>query len=281
MLNWSIRLFRVAGIQLAVHSTFFLLLAYYAWEGWQSASQYGESGLIGALSSASSVLLLFLFVILHEFGHAIAARRYGIAVPQILLLPIGGMAQMSSIPRNPWQEFVITISGPAVNFAVIGIMMIFAPFHTEPIMANVRAFLGLHVAQGTDTEIGWPQLIMLMNLLMGCFNLIPVFPMDGGRMLRAALASRLPYLKATFVAATIAQVLAIAGILLALFWFKPARIQTAILFGFIYFAGQTEYRMVKRREAEDARWQKMLADMHTASLQPQLPPDLPSANPQS
>ena len=275
MLNWSIRLFRIAGIQLAVHSTFFLLLAYYAWDGWQSASRYGESGLVGALSSASSVLFLFIFVILHEFGHAFAARHYGIAVPQILLLPIGGMAQMSSIPRNPWQEFVITVAGPAVNFAVIGLTMIFAPFHTGPILANLREFLGLRVAAGTETDLGWPQLIMLMNLLMGCFNLIPVFPMDGGRMLRAALASRLPYVKATFVAATIAKVLAVVGILLALFWFKPARFQTAILFGFIYFAGQTEYRMVKRREEEDERWRQTLAELHAAHhvAPPPLPPN--------
>lgn len=276
MLNWSIRLFRVAGIQLAVHSTFFLLLAYYAWEGWQSASSVGASGLIGALSSASSVLFLFIFVIMHEFGHAIAARHYGIAVPQILLLPIGGMAQMSSIPRNPWQEFVITIAGPAVNFAVIGVMMIFAPFHTEPIMANLREFLGLQVAAGTETDLHWPQLIMLINLLMGCFNLIPVFPMDGGRMLRATLASRLPYVKATFIAATIAKVLAVIGILLALFWFEPRRYQMAVLFGFIYFAGQTEYRMVKRREEEDERWRKTLEELHARTIV--LPPELPPQN---
>jgi len=275
MLNGSIRLFRIAGIQLSVHVTFFLLLAYYAWVGWQDASQFGTTaGMIGALSSASSVLFLFVFVILHEFGHSFAARHYGIAVPQILLLPIGGMAQMSAIPRNPWQEFVITIAGPAVNFAIIGVIMIFAPFQTEPIMAQVRGFLGLHVAVGTDTELHWPQLIMLMNLLMGCFNLIPVFPMDGGRMLRAALASRLPYLKATFVAATIAKVLAVAGILLALFWFEPARYQTALLFGFIYFAGQTEYRMVKRREEEDARWRQMVAEQD-ARYTEQPPPPLP------
>lgn len=277
MLNGSIRLFRIAGIQLSVHITFFLLLAYYAWEGWQDASGFGSTaGLIGALSSASSVLFLFIFVVLHELGHSFAARHYGIAVPQIMLLPIGGMAQMSAIPRNPWQEFVITIAGPAVNFAIIGVMLIFAPFHTEQIMAHFRAFLGLQVSAGTDVELHWPQFVMLINLLMGCFNLIPVFPMDGGRMLRAALASRLPYVKATFVAVTIAKVLAVAGILLALFWFEPARIQTAILFGFIFFAGQTEYRMVKRREEEDAQWRQMLAELHARSIAqppPLLPPD--------
>jgi hypothetical protein len=96
--------------------------------------------------------------------------------------------------------------------------------------------------------------------------------MDGGRILRAALASRLPYVKATFVAATIAKVLAVVGILLALFWFKPARYQTAILFGFIYFAGQTEYRMVKRREEEDERWRQMLAELHAAHVAPPLLP---------
>lgn len=268
MFNGSIRLFRVAGIQLSVHNTFFLLLAYYAWQGGQDAIRLGDSGLLGALSSASSVLFLFIFVVLHEFGHAFAAKHYGIAVPRILLLPIGGMAQMSAIPRNPWQEFVITIAGPAVNFAIIGVMMIFAPFHTEPILAHLREFLGLSVAPGTPMYLGWPQLIMLMNLLMGCFNLVPVFPMDGGRMLRAALAARLPYVKATFVAVTIAKVLAVAGILLALFWFEPKRYQTAILFGFIFFAGHSEYKMVKRREEEDAQWRQMLADLQATKNTP-------------
>ncbi|MFT3866927.1 MAG: site-2 protease family protein [Nibricoccus sp.] len=266
MLNGSIRLFRVAGIQLSVHNTFFLLLAYYAWDGWQDAGGHGSAGAISALVSASLVLFLFIFVVLHEFGHAFAARHYGIAVPRILLLPIGGMAQMSAIPRNPWQEFVITIAGPAVNFAIVGFMMIFAPFHTEQILAHVRQFLGLKVTPGTDMELAWPQFIMLMNLLMGCFNLIPVFPMDGGRMLRATLASRLPYVKATWIAATIAKVLAVAGVLLALFWFDPARIQLALLFGFIFFAGHSEYKMVQRREAEDAQWRQMLAELHARSL---------------
>lgn len=275
MLNGSIRLFRVAGIQLSVHNTFFLLLAYYAWQGWSEAESYGGSGLGGALESASSILFLFVFVVLHEFGHAFAARHYGIAVPRIVLLPIGGMAQMSALPRNPWQEFVITIAGPAVNFAIIGLLMIVAPFPTEQIMGYVRAFLGMNVEAGTNMYLGWPQFIMLVNLLMGTFNLIPVFPMDGGRMLRAMLATRLPYVKATFVAATIAKVLAVAGILLALFWFDPPRIQTAVLFGFIFFAGHSEYVMVRRREEEDAQWRAMLLEMQSRPRRviPVLPPE--------
>lgn len=275
MLNGSIRLFRIAGIQLSVHNTFFLLLAYYAWDGWSDAASHGGSGPIEALISACVVLFLFIFVVLHEFGHAFAARYYGIAVPRILLLPIGGMAQMSAIPRNPWQEFVITIAGPAVNFAIIGVVMIFAPFHSDQILAHVREFFGLHVAPGTDTELHWPQFIMLINLLMGGFNLIPVFPMDGGRMLRAALASRLPYVKATFIAATIAKVLAVVGIFIALLWFQPARIQMALLFAFIFFAGHSEYKMVKRRETEDAQWRQMLAELHAKSLVVISPPSVP------
>lgn len=276
MLNGSIRLFRIAGIQLSLHWTFLLLLAYYASEGWSEAARFGGSGLTGAIDSASSILLLFVFVILHEFGHAFAARHYGIAVPRILLLPIGGMAQMSAIPPNPWQEFVITIAGPAVNFAVVGAMMIVAPFPSEQLGGFVRAFLGLPVKGGVDLHIGWPQFVMIMNLFMGGFNLIPVFPMDGGRLLRAALASRLPYVKATFVAVNIAKVLAVAGIIAALFWFKPPRITTALLFGFIFIAGQAEYRMVKRREEEDAEWRRMLDELHARALAARAaPPPLP------
>jgi Zn-dependent protease len=275
MFNGSIRLFRIAGIQLSVHSTFFLLLAYVAWAGWEEAVVLHQPGYIGVVVNTLYVLVFFTCVVLHELGHAFAARHYGIAVPQILLLPIGGMAQMSAIPRNPWQEFVITIAGPAVNFSIIAMVMIFAPFHAEQIFAHVREFLGLRVEPGTDMHLGLPQMLMLMNLLMGCFNLIPVFPMDGGRMLRATLATRLPYVKATFIAVTLAKVLAVAGILVALFWFKPPHIQMAILFGFIFFAGQAEYRMVQRREIEDARWRQMLAELHARSMAqpPELPPE--------
>ena len=273
MLNWSIRLFRISGIQLEVHSTFFLLLVYVAWEGWQDAIAQHLPGYSGVLVNCAYLFLFFTCVVMHEFGHALTARRFGVGVRRILLLPIGGMAEFDSIPRKPSRELLITLAGPAVNFAIIGVLMIFAPFPTEQIAAYIGSIFGVGADPDVDLHMGALQQIMAMNLVMGCFNMIPVFPMDGGRVLRALLAMKFPYLKATFVAATIAKVLASLGVLLALFWFKPAHIQMAVLFGFILFAGQIEYRALKRREIEEEQWRQQLAQFEaiSAARRPAIP----------
>src|SRR5262245_60625598 len=116
MLGWSFRLFRIRGIQLAVHVSFFLLPAYAAVEGWLWDGWSG-AGLMVAL-----VMVLFTCVVLHELGHCFAARRLGVGVPRILLLPIGGMAEFDRMPRRPRDEFVIAIAGPLVNVALAGLL---------------------------------------------------------------------------------------------------------------------------------------------------------------
>ena len=116
MLGWSINLFRVFGIQLAVHASFVLLLAYYGYDGWV------EGGLPGMLWSISLIVRFFVCVILHELGHSLTARRFGVRVPRILLLPIGGMAEFDHIPRKPSAELLITAAGPAVNFVLAALL---------------------------------------------------------------------------------------------------------------------------------------------------------------
>lgn len=237
MLGWSINLFRVFGIQLAVHASFVLLLAYWGYEGWQ------EGGAIGMAWSIGLIVLFFVCVILHELGHSLTARRYGIGVPRILLLPIGGMAEMDRIPRKPSQELLITVAGPAVNFAIVFILAAIVglpsgfPFH--PVFED--SFRGL-----------W-HLLLHANLIMGVFNLAPVFPMDGGRIFRALLAMKLPYLRATWWAVMVGRVLAVGLIIWAL---STNRVMLAVLFGFILMAGNTEYQIVLRREQEDAYWRE-------------------------
>ena len=113
MLGWSINLFRVFGIRLAVHFSFLLLLAYVAWAGWM------EAGWAGVAWSVAFIVMLFTCVVLHELGHSLTARHFGIGVSRILLLPIGGMAEFDSIPRQPRRELLITLAGPAVNFAIV------------------------------------------------------------------------------------------------------------------------------------------------------------------
>jgi len=271
MLNWSLRLFRVFGIQLSVHSTFFILLAYVAWEGWRDA--VAEQLAHPALSALINVVALGVFftcVVLHELGHALTARRFGVGVPRILLLPIGGMAEFDSIPRKPSQELSIALAGPAVNFVIVGVLLLFVPFPGEQISLLVRSIFSSHVYG--DLSMSLLQELLALNFIMGVFNLVPVFPMDGGRVLRALLATRMDYLRATFYAASIAKVLAGTAIVAAVF---NGHVQVAVLFGFIFFAGEMELRAVKRRERDVAHRRQRLAELHVVNTHPLVPPPLP------
>ena len=241
MFGWSINLFRIRGIQLAVHGSFFLLLAYVALQAWP------EGHWFGLLLNVAMLLLFFVCVVLHELGHSFTAMHFGIGVRRILLMPIGGVAEFDAIPREPRRELLITLAGPAVNFAIAAIlgMIVGLPEGWRP--------FGFY--DFPDTLVGLAQLLLHWNIIMGLFNLLPVFPMDGGRILRALLATRLPYLQATFWAATIGKVLAVSAGLIAALVFHNYFL--AFLFAFIFATGDAEYRAVRRREAEDARWRAL------------------------
>jgi len=238
MLGWSINLFRIFGIQLAVHATFFLLMAYAAYEGWQSG------GLPGLSWRLLLMILFFTCVVMHELGHSLTAKRYGVRVPRILLLPIGGMAEMDHVPRQPSAEFLITIAGPAVNFVIVAIL---APF-------TWKYLLGIEAMPDFSPAELLTQLF-LANLIMGTFNLLPVYPMDGGRILRSILALWLPYLQATWWAVAVTRVLAPILAFCAIYFLDWWML--GILFVFILFTGNTEYRLLRRREEEAAYWADM------------------------
>ena len=192
-MKWSFSIIKVAGIDVRVHATFFLLLAFFGYVSWQSG------GLPGAWAGISFILLLFLCVLLHEFGHAFAARAFGIRTPDITLLPIGGVARLERMPRNPFQELVVAIAGPAVN-----IVIAFVLFVVLGRFVDISEML-------TVDEVGAGQILtklMVVNIWLVVFNMIPAFPMDGGRVLRALLAMKLRHDKATFVAARVGQVIA-------------------------------------------------------------------------
>lgn len=235
-------LFRVRGIRLAVHFSFFLLLGVNAFSGW------AEAGWPGLFWHTAALLAFFTCVVLHELGHSFTAMHYGIGVRRILLMPIGGMAEFDDIPRQPRRELLITLAGPAVNFVLAALLWSLLPSETA---ADSDAM--------TWTEFG--RLLMQWNLLMGCFNFLPAFPMDGGRILRAALATQLNYVRATFWAATTGKVVCIAGAIAAAF-FEPL---LSVLFAFIFFVGELEYRAVKQRELEDEQLREMLAQLYPAS----------------
>ncbi len=251
-------LFRIRGIRLEVHFSFFLLLAFVAQEGWS------EAGWSGVLWSVATILAFFTCVVLHELGHSFTAMHFGIGVRRILLMPIGGMAEFDDIPRQPVREFLMTIAGPAVNFVIVGVLW-FVP------LGDDTGTVAKHSLEGLLGQV------FIANLVMGCFNLLPAFPMDGGRILRALLATRLPYLRATFWAATVGKVLAGLGVVIALAA-PTLNLATepfymlAVLFAFIFVAGESEYRAVKRREIDDAHWQTVLARIYAVTPSPVEPP---------
>lgn len=252
MLGWSINLFRVRGIQLAVHASFFLLLAYVGYDGWRDGH---GAGLVWNLAA---VVALFVCVVLHELGHSFTAMHYGVGVPRILLMPIGGMAEMDRIPREPGRELLITLAGPAVNFVLAGLLwlVVRGDYQSVPLYSFKGMLWQLFAA----------------NLIMGLFNLVPVFPMDGGRIFRALLATRLPYLKATRWAALVGKVLALVGIAVMLFWWEEPHYLGAALFLFIIFAGEAEYQAVRRAEVEAAHWRNYFARMPVATAPTPEPP---------
>jgi Zn-dependent protease len=245
MLGWSINLFRIRGIMISLHFTFLLLLAYVCEQGWK------EAGVPGLWWSAGVFLAIFTCVVLHELGHSFTAMRFGVRVRRILLMPIGGMAEFDSIPRKPIHELLITVAGPAVNFAIAAVLWCVVSFPE-----------GWDPSSLPSTPADLARLVFMANLIMGIFNLIPAFPMDGGRILRALLAMRLPYVRATYWAVTVAKVVTVVGFAAAVYFeaYFPAAICIMI-----FFFGEAEYRAVKRRELDEARLSEALSRLYRRS----------------
>jgi len=199
-MKWSYRIARIAGIDVKIHITFLLLLAYFGVTDWR------DGGAFQGILSMAFILLLFLCVLLHEFGHAMAGRHYGIRTPDITLLPIGGVARMQGGLQKPWQEFVIAVSGPAVNVVIAGVLWVVLLLF--PDLVDPKHPISSQILPN----------LMMINLALVMFNMIPAFPMDGGRVLRALLAMKLNYLKATKIAARTGQVLAVGFVIVGLGW---------------------------------------------------------------
>ena len=193
-MKWKFSIGRYAGIKVYVHTTFFLLLLWVAYAHWTQGN-----GLSGAAIGVVFMLSIFLCVALHEFGHALAARTFGIDTRDIILLPIGGVARLERMPREPVQEIYVALAGPAVNLVIAGFLFLVL------IMTNTLAPMSdLTVSSGPFVER-----LMMVNIFLLLFNMIPAFPMDGGRVLRASLAMRGDYVQATQRAARIGQGIAI------------------------------------------------------------------------
>lgn len=226
-MNGSWRIGSLAGIGVHVHSTFLMLIGFFAVMG------FVEGGsILAVLQLVGVILTLFGCVVLHELGHALMARRFGIPTLDITLLPIGGVARLERMPRDPIQEILVALAGPAVNVAIIAVLVLWL-FVT----GGVAELGGLRLMEMHESLI--LDLIGL-NCVLILFNLLPAFPMDGGRVFRALLARRFPYTWATYTAARVGRWIALAIGLYGLFN-NPFMILIAF---FIWFAGGQEAAMV-------------------------------------
>ena len=227
-MRWAFKIGQVTGIDIKIHFTFIFVIIWAVAEG---AS--GRGGIRGALFAVVSILLLFACVTLHELGHSLAARRLGIRVRDITLLPIGGVAQLESMPERPLHELLIALAGPATNFALaIGLGLVLALMGGWGLLFNSGRLPYLSLEPRSPLTL--VVYLLGANLVLGVFNLIPAFPMDGGRVLRALLAMWTDHPKATRIAARLGQVMAVGLVLLAL---SPIGDISLILIAVFVFTG--------------------------------------------
>lgn len=232
----SFRLLRIAGIDLRIHFTFPLVLLL-------GAMQWGDPhGASGALFGVVLMLALFACVVLHELGHSLVARRLGIPVREIVLLPIGGVAMMVRTPRRPLHELLIAAAGPVVSgLLALAFAGILAAAYPGLALEARKLVDPLQAAPSLRTLLAW---LFTANLGLLLFNLIPAFPMDGGRMLRACLATFLGFQRATRIAATLGQIVAM---LLGVFAVVSGNLFIAVIAVFVFMAAS------QQRAAEEAR----------------------------
>lgn len=203
-MKWSVRLGRFFGIDVFLHFTFLL---FFAWLGYSAWLRSGGNT-IQTLETVALLAGVFTCVVLHEYGHALTARKFGIGTHDITLLPIGGLARLERMPSNPRQELLVAIAGPAVNVVIAAAIALWLLVSGQPV-------LQFHMGVISGSFL---RALMAFNITMILFNMLPAFPMDGGRVLRALLAMRMPYPKATRAAATVGQGMAVifgfAGLML-------------------------------------------------------------------
>lgn len=227
----SVRLGSIRGIGVYIHWTFWMLMGIYA------LSETARSGLGGGIEVALFIGAVFACVLAHEFGHAAAAAYYGIKTTDITLMVVGGVARLARIPDKPIQELVIAVAGPAVNvfigsilFVVLALYKVLIP---EPagMLASVFSFI---------------QQLLIANVVLVLFNMLPAFPMDGGRVLRSLLAMSQGQIRATETAARVGRWMALAFAVAAIFM---GEFSLFLVAGFVYFAGSTELMQMKMRAA--------------------------------
>ena len=236
-MNWSYKLLKVKGIDIKVHLTFVLILI---WAAYRWSVSTGE-GVQGAIFGIVATLLLFFSVTLHELGHSLQAMKYGVRVRDITLMPMGGLAQLEEIPEDPNKELRISIAGPLVNFGIAALLIGIGA------LLNARALLPLDELYASLGSVSWSGLLAYLtsaNLMLGLFNLIPAFPMDGGRVLRALLAKKMTHARATQIASQVGQGFAL---LMGLWGFMSGSWTLVIIAIFVWMGAGQENQGVQTK----------------------------------
>lgn len=234
----TLQIAKFANIPVLVHWSFGLILVYIGYLNFSEGGTWADMLVLSAI-----FLLLYVCVIMHEYGHALTARRYGVDTRDIIMFPIGGVARLERIPEKPMQEFFIAIAGPLVN-VVIAICLVPLVFTLDPEAAygiNLR-YPELLDATNFSWNIILPTLFV-SNIVLVLFNLIPAFPMDGGRVLRSLLSIKLGRLRATQIAAILGQIVAVGFLIWGLY---SSHFITALIGVFVFFAARNEYQMVQQ-----------------------------------
>ena len=229
-MKWTLKLGRIGGIDVRMHFTFVLLISWVALVHWRQ----GQS-LVAVFLGVLFILAVFMCVILHEFGHALTAKRFGIKTRDIILLPIGGVARLERMPTHPLQELWVALAGPAVNVVIAISILIWLK-----LTASMEPIQTLTISSGT-----FLQRLMVVNLFLVAFNMIPAFPMDGGRVLRAVMATRVEYGRATQIAASIGQAIAVFFGITGLFY-NPMLLLIAV---FVWIGAAQEASMARMQSA--------------------------------
>lgn len=248
-MKWSWRIGRIAGIDIDVHATFALLILYVAITEYQKSRSFTSVAI-----NIAFVLVVFASVVAHEYGHALTARRYGVATRGITLLPIGGVARLDKLPSKPQQELAIAVAGPLVSIAIALVIYVLLRLTGQPVdSADVTLGGGAFLAR-----------VMWVNIAIVMFNLLPAFPMDGGRILRSALAIKLGSVRATTIAARVGKAFAILFAIVGLL-FNPF----LVFIAFFVWLGATGEEAQTRLQAalhDVPVEQLMISDVRTLNV---------------
>ncbi len=249
-MSWSFSIGRIAGSDVRIHVTFFLLLA------WIGIAHYQKGGMDAAIQGIVFILAIFACVLAHEFGHILTAKRYGINTPMVTLLPIGGVASLERMPEKPNQEIIVALAGPLVNLVIAAVLILFADVSFDPsTLESVE-----------DPSISFTSRLAAINVFIAVFNLIPAFPMDGGRVFRALLSLKFSRVQSTSIAAKTGQFVAFFFGFLGLIAGNPLLIFIAI---FVYLAATSEEQVTRLQAVAQGHRARDAMISHFETLGPQ------------